>query len=198
MICLGALIVLAVVTLLFWDESGGIKNLRFLALAIPFVIFWIALHVSFLKREETFYRENTHKRFLFERKASEEWKRINQQREKGLGHIDAGLSKIVSSGLIWMRMLRSKKFIGLFFYIITSFVFWCIFDFRLRLSIAPGLIAAFLIEGIVRLTARYRIALLFDKEFPAGSPERAAAIEHLSENRYAYWFSSVLLKVVRP
>lgn len=42
LIFLGALIVMLAVTLLFWDESGGMRNLRFLALAIPLLVFWIA------------------------------------------------------------------------------------------------------------------------------------------------------------
>jgi hypothetical protein len=198
LIFLGVLIVMLVTTLLFWDESCGMKNLRFLALAIPLLVFWIALDFHILRREESFYIENKYRRIVFERKASEEWKRINRRREEGFGQIDAGLNRMINSGLIWMRLLHSRKFIGLFFYIITPFVFWCVFDFRLRSSIAPGLLVAFLTEGVVRLTARYRIALLFDKEFPAGSPERAVAIEHLSDNRHAYWFASELLKVVVP
>jgi len=133
---------------------------------------------------------------VFERKASEEWKRINRQREEVSGQINTRLNKTITSGLIWMRILRSKKLIGLFFYVVTPFTFWYIFNFRWPLSLALGLIAAFLTEGILQIIVRYRIAILFDKEFPAGSPERSAAIEHLYENRHAYWFAPELLKIV--
>ena len=197
LIFLGAFIILFVAALLFWDESGGIKTLGIIALAIAFVILRLFISLIILKREESFYRENVHKRIVFEKKTSEEWKRINQQREEGPGQIDARLNKTITSGLIWMRILRSKKLIGLLFYVITPFMFWCIFNFPWQLSIALGLIAAFLIEGVVLIIVRYRIAMLFDKEFPPDSPDRAAAIEHLYENRHAYWFATELLKVAR-
>jgi len=193
---LGAFTTLLIIALLFRDESDGTKTFWFLTLAILFLIAGIAFRVYLLKREEVFYRESTRKRILFERKASEEWKRINQQREEGPGQIDARLNKTVTSGLIWLRILRSRKLIGMLFYIITPFMFWCVFNFPWQSSIALGLIIAFLIEGFVRIIVRYRIATLFDKEFPAGSPDRTAAIEHLYQNRHAYWFAPELLKVV--
>ncbi|MBN2182491.1 MAG: hypothetical protein JW715_11310 [Sedimentisphaerales bacterium] len=196
LIFLGAFIVLLITALLFWDESGDIKTLGILALAIIFVTIRLYLSLNVLKSEESFYIENTRKRLLFQRKASEERRRIQQLQEEVPKQIHAGLNRVLTSSLLWMRMLHSKKLIGLFFYIIIPFVFWFIFNFRWHLSIVIGLIAAFLIESIVQMIVRYRIAALFEKEFPAGSPERAAAIEHLFENRHAYWFASELLKVV--
>ena len=193
---LGVFTTLLIIALLFRDESGGIKTFWFLTLTILFVIAGIIFNVYWLKREEAFHRESTHKRIVFERKAFDEWKRINRQREDGSGQIDTRLNKTITSGLIWLRILRSKKFIGLLFYVITPFMFWFIFNFPWQSSIALGLIFAFLIEGSIRIIVRYRIAMLFDKEFPPDSPDRAAAIEHLYQNRHAYWFAPELLKVV--
>ena len=195
-IFLGALIVLTMVVLLFWDESSGKKNLAILAVAIPLVTLHIAFHVYILKREESYHRESTLNRLLFQRKASEERKRINELREEGPRQIHAGLNRVLTSNLTLLRMLQSKILIGLFFYIITSLIFWRIFNFRLPQSAAPGLIVGFLAGGIWQRIVRYRIAGLFEREFPAGTPEREAAIEHLSEYRHAYWFASELLKVV--
>jgi hypothetical protein len=195
LIFLGVFIILAVAALLLWDETSGKKTLLILVSAIIFVIIRLYFSLNILKGEESFHRENTRKRIVFQRKASEEWERINQQRQER-GQIDARLNKTITSGLIWMRILQSKKFIGLLFYIITPFMFWSIFNLPWHLSIALGLIIAFLIEGIVLIIIRYRIAKLFEKEFPAGSPDRAAAIEHLYQNRHAYWFAPELLKTV--
>ena len=68
LIFLGAFIILFVAALLFWDESGGIKTLGIIALAIAFVILRLFISLIILKREESFYRENVHKRIVFEKK----------------------------------------------------------------------------------------------------------------------------------
>ena len=81
---LGAFTTLLIIALLFRDESGGTKTFWFLTLAILFVIAGIIFNVYWLKREEVFHRESTRKRIVFEKKASEEWEKINRQREEGL------------------------------------------------------------------------------------------------------------------
>ena len=154
-------------------------------------------HVYILKREETFYRENTLRRIQHEKKALEERTRINRQREGIAGQLDVRLNRVIASNLLLLRMLHSKIFIRLFFFTVISLIFWGIFNFRIRPSLIPGLIAGFLAGEIWQRIVRYRIAALFEKEFPSGSPERAAAIEHLNENSHAYWFAPELLKVVR-
>ncbi len=50
MIFLGVFIVLTVATLLFWDESSGIKTLGILAIAITLAVLWVLFHIYILKK----------------------------------------------------------------------------------------------------------------------------------------------------
>ena len=196
LIFLGALVVLIIAALLFWDESSGIKTLAVLALAITFVILRIALQVYIIKREESLYRENTLNRLLFERKALEEHKRIKEPREELPGQIDAKINRVLNCSIIWMRMLRSEILIRLLLFAVSFFIFWSVFNFRWRLSLCLSIITGWVAGKIVHTIINHRIVILFEREFPIGSPERAIAIDYLSKNRHTCWFVSELLKIV--
>ena len=196
-IFLGILITLLAYALLFWDKSGGKKSFLALVLMITFVLFRLSLLIRSLKFEASFYKQNIVNKIKHKKLARQERERINQHRDEITGQIDARLNRAITSNLFLMRLLHSDKIIGLFFFFITSFIFWFFLEFELRLSLIPGLIAAFTTGAIIRSITRYSMTNLFNQEFLFGSLDRKAAIEHLYQNRHAYWFASELLKTIR-
>ena len=193
---LGILIPLIIASLLFGDEWGGKKSLHFLIVMTFFVSLNTVWNFYFLKIEESFYRNNALKRIWHENLAFHERQKINQQREEIPGQIDTRLNKILTSNLFYFRMMRSSVFIRFLVFSVIFLIFWGIFNFRIRPSLIPSLIIGFLAGEIWQRIVRYRIAAIFEKEFPSGSSERAEAIQHLNENSHAYWFAPELLKTV--